>query len=67
MDDKQRGMALTIKSCLDTLKEDATNNALFDLARFIGLAALAAEEAALSEDSQAAPVKVFNTTSVGHC
>lgn len=38
--------ALAIKACLDSLLIDANNYALGDLARFIALAALAADEAA---------------------
>lgn len=41
-------VALAIKSCLDSLMNDATRCDMDDLARFIALAALAAEEEALA-------------------
>ena len=46
-------VALAIKSCLDSLMADATRCDLDDLAKFISLAALAAEEAALPTSSGA--------------
>jgi hypothetical protein len=67
MDDKRRGVALTIKSCLESLKEDATKSDLGDLARFIGLAAMAAEDAVLSQDSGSLGVQAFASPNVGHC
>lgn len=67
MDDK-RTVALGLKSCLESLKDDATRADLADLARFIGLAVLAAEEAAAgSKDAKENRVLAFASSSVGHC
>ncbi|HEY0835700.1 hypothetical protein [Azospirillum sp.] len=67
MIEDRRDVALAIKSCLDSLKDDAAKSDLDDLARFIGLAALAAEEAALALDPQAAQLKALMAGSAGHC
>lgn len=67
MKDDRRSVALAIKSCLDSLRHDAEDCALDDLARFIGLAALAAEEAALAHDPQAAQLKALMAGGMGHC
>ena len=40
MTDRRRDLALAIKSCLDSLADDAANNDLADLAHFVGLASL---------------------------
>ncbi|WP_377806998.1 hypothetical protein ABNQ38_11620 [Azospirillum sp. A29] len=48
MKDDRADVALAIKACLDSLGSDAARSDLDDLAKFIELAALAAEEAALS-------------------
>ena len=37
MTDRRRDLALAIKSCLDSLADDAANNDLADLAHFVGL------------------------------
>ncbi|MGQ9364771.1 hypothetical protein [Azospirillum sp. ST 5-10] len=66
MKEDRRGVALAIKSCLDSLKDDAAKSELDDLARFIGLAALAAEEAALG-DAKAPPFERYFAGGVGHC
>jgi len=63
----RRGVALAIKSCLDSLKDDAARSDLEDLARFIGLAAMAAEEAALADDPKTAQMRALMAGSVGHC
>lgn len=67
MRDDRRGVALAIKSCLDSLQQDAACSDLEDLARFIGLAALAAEEAAMAHDPQSAQLKALMAGGIGHC
>jgi hypothetical protein len=68
MNDDRRGVALAIKSCLDSLMDDASRCDLDDLARFIGLAAMAAEEAALTHDPKAAQLKALMAGGAGgHC
>ncbi len=66
MEDR-RDVALAIKSCLDSLQDDATKCDLEDLARFIGLAALAAEEAAMAHDPKAMRLKALMAGGAGHC
>lgn len=66
MEDR-RGVALAIKSCLDSLQADAERSALDDLARFIGLAALAAEEAATAQDPKSVHFQALMAGGVGHC
>jgi len=67
MMDERRDVALAIKSCLDSLMSDATRCDLDDLARFLSLAALAAEEAAVAHDPQALRIKTLMATGAGHC
>lgn len=67
MMEERRDVALAIKSCLDSLMSDATRCDLDDLARFISLAALAAEEAAVAHDPQAVRLKALMATGAGHC
>lgn len=67
MFEDRRGVALAIKSCLDSLKDDAARSDLDDLARFIGLAAMAAEEAAIDADPKAMQLKALMAGGVGHC
>ena len=67
MTDRRRDLALAIKSCLDSLAEDAANNDLVDLARFVGLAALAAEEAAQAADPQSSLLNALMSGQAGHC
>lgn len=67
MFEDRRGVALAIKSCLDSLKDDAARSDLDDLARFIGLAAMAAEEAAMAADPRAQQLKALMAGGVGHC
>lgn len=63
----RRGVALAIKSCLDSLKDDAARSDFGDLARFISLASLAAEDAAMEADPQGMQLKVLMAGGVGHC
>jgi hypothetical protein len=67
MTDRRRDLALAIKSCLENLAEDAANNDLVDLARFVGLAALAAEEAAQAADPRSSMLEALMTREAGHC
>ncbi|MBP2300423.1 hypothetical protein [Azospirillum picis] len=67
MMDERRDVALAIKSCLDSLLSDATRCDLDDLARFLGLAALAAEEAAVAHDPKAVRLKALMAGGAGHC
>lgn len=46
MSDRRRDVALAIKHCLDSLASDAQESSLPELAHFIGIASLAAEDAA---------------------
>lgn len=62
-----RGVALAIKSCLDSLQHDAARSDLEDLARFLGLAALAAEEAALAHDHSGGRMRSMMAGGYGHC
>lgn len=67
MRDDRRGVALAIKSCLDSLQHDAAKSELEDLARFIALAALAAEEAAGAADPKTAHMNALMAGTLGHC
>lgn len=67
MMDERRDVALAIKSCLDSLMNDAAKCDLDDLARFISLAALAAEEAAMAFDPKATQLKALMAGGAGHC
>ncbi|PWC32288.1 hypothetical protein [Azospirillum sp. TSO35-2] len=67
MMDERRDVALAIKSCLDSLMSDAARCDLEDLVRFISLAAMAAEEAAVAHDPKAGHLKALMASSAGHC
>lgn len=67
MSDGRRNMALAIKSCLDSLADDAARFDLEDLVRFIGLASLAAEEAAVAADPRTQQLKTLMAGDAGHC
>ncbi|WP_029010923.1 hypothetical protein [Azospirillum halopraeferens] len=67
MKEDRRGVALAIKSCLDSLKDDASKCELDDLARFLSLAALAAEEAALAHDPATMGFSGYYAGGAGHC
>ncbi len=60
-------IAHAIKSCLDDIMSDATRCDLDDLARFISLAALAAEEAAAAHDPKAARLRQLMSGDAGKC
>jgi len=67
MKEDRRGVALAIKSCLDSLMDDASRSELDDLARFISLAAMAAEEAAVAHDPKALAFNGYYAGGAGHC
>ncbi|EWY40504.1 hypothetical protein N825_35090 [Skermanella stibiiresistens SB22] len=67
MSDSRRDLALAIKSCLDSLARDAANNDLAEVAQFVSLAALAAEEAAQAADPHANLLKALMSGQAGHC
>jgi hypothetical protein len=67
MTKQRRDLALAIKSCLDSLAVDATAGDLGELAHFIGLASLAAEEAAQAANPQANLLKALMSGEAGHC
>ena len=63
----RRAVALSIKTCLDRLQMDAEHAEMDDLARFIGLASLAAEEAILDEEGASQLASAFMMGNPGHC
>jgi len=67
MSEKRRDLALAIKACLDSLAEDAARANFAELAHFVGLAALAAEEAAQAADPRGQMLKALMTGNAGHC
>lgn len=67
MGEQRRNKALAIKSCLDSLADDATRSDMSELAHFISLAALAAEDAAQAADPQVARLKAPMSETAGHC
>jgi len=67
MTDQRRDLALAIKSCLDRLAEDAAGSDLGELAHFISLASLAAEEAAQAADPRSNLLKALMSGQAGHC
>lgn len=67
MTQDRRDKALAIKFCLESLADDAAHGDLDDLARFIGLAALAAEDAAMEADPGATLLKALMAGNAGHC
>ena len=68
MSDRRRDVALAIKNCLDSLVTDAREGSLPELAHFIGIASLAAEDAARNA---ATPEQRLDDllvgTPAGHC
>ncbi len=68
MSERRRDLALAIKACLDSLHEDAVEQDLTDLAHFIGLASLAAVDAAEACDTRPDMMKLLLTADgAGHC
>ncbi len=67
MSDHRRDKALAIKVCLDSLARDAAEDDMSELARFISIAALAAEDAAQSFDPKAEMLRALMAGEAGHC
>jgi len=67
MSEDRRNLALAIRSCLDELERQAAAGGLGDLAHFIGLAGLAAEDAAVSADPRGSVLKALTSGTAGHC
>jgi len=67
MTQQRRNLALVIKSCLESLEREASAGALSDLAHFISLAVMAADDAAASNDANAPILKAITSTTAGHC
>jgi hypothetical protein len=67
MTDDRRNVAIAIRSCLVELERRANRTGLGDLAHFIGLAVLAAEDAVAANAMNDTIVRVVNGTPAGHC
>ncbi len=67
MTDDRRNVAIAIRSCLVDLERRANRTGLGDLAHFIGLAVLAAEDAVAANAMNDTIVRVVNGTPAGHC
>jgi hypothetical protein len=67
MSEDRRNLALAIRSCLDELERQAAAGGLADLAHFIGLAGLAADDAAMAADPHASLLKALSSGTAGHC
>ncbi|HSK39148.1 MAG TPA: hypothetical protein VK943_05220 [Arenibaculum sp.] len=67
MSESRRDLALAIKSCLESLAEDAAGGDMGELAHFISLAALAAEEAATAADPRGDLLNALLASEAGHC
>lgn len=68
MSERRRDVAIAIKHCLDNLVTDARESSLQELAHFIGIAALAAEDAArTASGAEAMLEEMMSRGPVGHC
>lgn len=67
MSESRRDLAIAIKSCLESLADDAARGEMGELAHFISLAALAAEEAAAAADPRGDLLKALLAGEAGHC
>ena len=68
MTERQRETALAIKRCLDSLAVDAQRDRLPELAHFLALASMAAEEAANAHDAADHPAQLLATLApAGRC
>lgn len=68
MSDRRRDVAIAIKRCLDSLATDAEQSSLLELAHFIGIASLAAEDAARTASGvEAMMEEMMSRGPVGHC
>jgi hypothetical protein len=67
MTDDRRNVAIAIRSCLVELERRANRTGLGDLAHFVGLAVLAADDAVAANAMNEAIVRVLNGNPAGHC
>jgi len=68
MSTPRREVALAIKRCLDSLVVDAERMKLSELVHLLGIAALAAEDAAQSiEFTDAQAAELMRRAPAGHC
>ena len=68
MDQQRRELAMAIKLCLESLARDATAHNMSELAHFVNLAAIAAEE--MSGQPMPKEEEWFtrhSATGIGHC
>jgi hypothetical protein len=67
MVEDRRNAAIAIKSCLVDLERRANRMGLGDLAHFIALAALAADDAVAANAANEAMIRTLTSTTAGHC
>lgn len=68
MSDRRRDVAIAIKRCLDSLASDAKESSLSELAHFIGIASLAAEDAArTARGAETLMDELMHTRPAGSC
>jgi len=68
MSERKRDVALAIKRCLDSLVFDAKQGEMPELAHFLGIASLAAEDAARMADAHARlAADLMGREPMGHC
>ncbi|ASG19480.1 MULTISPECIES: hypothetical protein [Nitrospirillum] len=68
MTDTRRTTAIAIKHCLDNLALDARRNNMGELVHLLGLASLAAEDAAKAADSRTVGLQsLLDRTPQGRC
>ncbi|MEA1677507.1 hypothetical protein UCD39_19515 [Nitrospirillum sp. BR 11752] len=68
MTDTRRTTAIAIKHCLDNLALDARRNNMGELVHLLGLASLAAEDAAKAADSRVVGLQsLLDRTPQGRC
>ena len=67
MVEDRRNAAIAIKSCLIDLERRARRMELVDLAHFIALAALAADDAVTANSPNEAMIRTLTSTTAGHC
>ncbi|ACJ00226.1 hypothetical protein [Rhodospirillum centenum] len=67
MTESRRDMALAIKRCLESLAADAQSGKLHEVAYLIGIAALAAEDAARAAEPVELAGDLLHKRPMGHC
>lgn len=67
MADDRRNVAIAIRSSLADLERRANRSGLGDLANFIGLAVLAADDAVAATPMNEPIIRAINGTPAGHC